>query len=77
MPFESLGKLVLIVGVVIALVGLGIMLAGRVPFLGSLPGDVAFERGGTKVYLPIATSIVVSIVLTVVVNVALGIFGRR
>ena len=77
MPFDSLGKMLLVVGLVIAVVGAGIMLAGRVPFLGSLPGDLSFERAGVKVYIPIVTSIVLSIVLTVVLNLVFGIFGRR
>ena len=77
MPFDSLGKLLLVVGLVIAVVGVGIMLAGRVPFLGSLPGDLSFERDGVRVSIPIATSIVVSIILTVVLNLVFGIFGRR
>jgi hypothetical protein len=77
MPFDSLGKMLLLFGVTIALVGAGIMLAGRVPFLGNLPGDLSFGRDGSRVYVPIATSIVISLVLTVVVNVLLGVFGRR
>jgi hypothetical protein len=77
MPFDSLGKLLLVIGVVVALVGAGIMLAGRVPFLGSLPGDISFERGGTRVSFPIVTSVVVSIVLTVVLNLVLGVLNRR
>jgi hypothetical protein len=77
MPFDSLGKMVLLLGLALALVGAGIMLVGRLPFLGNLPGDLSFGRDGFKVYLPIATSIVISIVLTIVVNVALGVFGRR
>ena len=47
------------------------------PFLGNLPGDLSFERGGVRVWIPIGTSIVVSILLTVVLNLALGLFGRR
>jgi hypothetical protein len=76
-PFDSLGKMLVLLGLAIVLVGGVIMLAGRLPFLGSLPGDLSFERGGVRVYIPIVTSIVVSIVLTVVLNVALGLFGRR
>lgn len=77
MPFESLGKMLLALGLVIALVGGFIMLGGRLPFFGSLPGDLTFERGGGRIYLPIATSIVLSIVLTVVLNLVFGLFGRR
>jgi hypothetical protein len=77
MPFDSLGKTLLVVGLVIAVVGVGIMLAGRVPFLGNLPGDISYERDGVRVSFPIVTSILVSIVLTIVLNVVFGILGRR
>jgi hypothetical protein len=55
------GKLLLIVGVVIAGVGL-LMMAGA-PF-GRLPGDFTFRKGNAVFYFPLATSIVVSIILT-------------
>jgi hypothetical protein len=76
-PFDSFGKLLVVLGLVIAVVGAAIMLVGRLPFLSSLPGPLTFEVGGVRVYLPIVASILVSIVLTVVLNVALGLFGRR
>jgi hypothetical protein len=69
--------MLLLMGLVIAVTGLAFMLAGRVPFLGSLPGDISFERSGGRVYIPIVTSIVVSIVLTVVLNLVVGLFNRR
>lgn len=77
MPFDSLGKMLLIMGLVIAAVGAVMMLGGRVPFLGNLPGDLTFERDGFRISIPIVTSIVISIVLTVVLNLVLGLFGRR
>jgi hypothetical protein len=69
--------MLLVLGLVIAVVGGIIMLGGRLPFLGNLPGDLTFERGGGRVYVPIASSIVVSILLTVVLNLVFGLFGRR
>ncbi|MGE3908617.1 MAG: DUF2905 domain-containing protein [Chloroflexota bacterium] len=77
MPFENLGKLLLVLGLVIAVIGGVIMLGGRLPFFGNVPGDLSFERGGVRVYIPIVTSIVLSIVLTVVLNLVFGLFGRR
>ena len=77
MPFDSFGRMLLVLGLVIAVVGVGIMFAGRIPFFGSLPGDLSFERGGVRFSIPIVTSIVVSIVLTVVLNLVFGLFGRR
>jgi len=76
-PFDSLGKMLVVLGLVMALVGAGIMLFGRVPFLGNLPGPLSFEVGGVRVYIPIVASIVLSVVLTVVLNVAFGLFNRR
>jgi uncharacterized protein HemY len=56
-----MGKALVVVGLVIAAIGAGIMLG--VP-LGRLPGDIAVRRGHFSFYFPLTTSIVVSIVLT-------------
>lgn len=71
----SLGRMLLVVGAVLALVGLGLILAERFPGLriGRLPGDIRVERGNSRFYFPLATSILLSIILTLV----LWIFRRR
>ena len=51
-------------GVVLALVGGALMLFGRF----HLPGDFTFRSGNVTIFIPIATSIILSIVLTVAVN---------
>ena len=63
----ELGRVLLIVGIVLVVVGGLALLGVRLPF-GRLPGDIAIEgeRGG--IYIPIATMIIVSIVLTIAVN---------
>jgi len=68
----ELGRVLLIIGIVLAVVGGLAMLGVRLPF-GRLPGDIAIEgeRGG--VYIPIVTMIVISVILTVIVNL----FMRR
>ena len=60
----EIGRIVLVVGAVLVVVGLLSMLGVRLPF-GRLPGDIAIdgERGG--VYFPIVTMIIVSVILTV------------
>jgi hypothetical protein len=55
------GKLLVIVGIIIAGVGLLVMMG--LP-IGRLPGDISFRRGNTTVYFPLATSIIASILLT-------------
>lgn len=77
MPLDSLGRMLLVFGILIAVVGVFFMLGGRIPLLGNLPGDLSFERGNTRFSFPIVTSIVVSIVLTIVLNVAFRLFGRQ
>ena len=66
----ELGRILLIAGVVLVVVGGLAVLGVRLPF-GRLPGDIAIEgeRGGF--YFPIVTMIVVSIVLTVLFNLFL------
>jgi uncharacterized protein HemY len=58
-----MGKLLVLIGLAIAAVGLAIMLG--VP-LGRLPGDIAVRRGNFSFYFPIVTSIVLSILLTLI-----------
>lgn len=77
-PFEfgSLGRLLLLLAVVIAIIGLVLILIGNIPFLGRLPGDIVIRRGGGTFFFPIVTSIVLSVVLTIVINLVLW-FWRR
>ena len=67
MIFSGLGKILIVAGVMLVVVGLIISLGGRFG-LGQLPGDLAWRRGNTSVYFPVVTSIVVSVVLTILLN---------
>jgi hypothetical protein len=68
----ELGRVLLVIGIVLVVVGGLAALGVRLPF-GRLPGDIAIEgeRGG--IYIPLGTMILVSLVLTVLFNV----FFRR
>lgn len=74
MPFSDPGKLLVVVGLVIALVG-GVILVARRLGLGQLPGDVTVSGGAFSLFFPIVTCIVISIVLTVVLNIVLRLRG--
>jgi hypothetical protein len=63
----DLGRILLVVGVVIALVGGALMLFGRL----HLPGDFTFRSGNLTIYIPIATSIILSVLLTIALNLLL------
>ena len=62
---SSVGKSLLVIGLVIAAIGAAIMLG--VP-LGRLPGDIAVKRGNFSFYFPLTTSIVLSILLTLLLS---------
>lgn len=68
--------MLIIVGILIVAAGLAITLAGRIPLLGRLPGDLTVQGDRWTVYAPIATSIVLSVVLTVALNL-IAWLGRR
>jgi hypothetical protein len=61
---QDFGKLLFIVGLAIALVGILIIFAGKIPWIGRLPGDILVRRDNFTFYFPITTSVLVSILLT-------------
>jgi hypothetical protein len=69
----DIGKLLIAFGLLIAGVGVVLVLAGRVPWIGRLPGDIHLQRGNWTFYFPLATSLLVSAVLTLIV----WLLGRR
>ena len=63
----ELGKLLVGLGAVVAVLGIVLMLVGRTNLpLGRLPGDFLYRGKNTTIYFPLATSVVVSVVLSVV-----------
>ena len=66
----ELGRVLLVIGLVLVVIGGLAMLGVRLPF-GRLPGDIAIagERGGF--YFPIVTMLVVSVILTILLNLFL------
>jgi membrane protein implicated in regulation of membrane protease activity len=69
----EIGKLLIIVGGFIVVVGLVLFLGVRIPFLGRLPGDISVDRGNVHFYFPIVTCLLLSLVLTLLLNL----FFRR
>jgi hypothetical protein len=72
----TIGKLLLIVGGTLALLGGLLWLISKAPFLGHLPGDIRIEKPGLTCLIPLASSIILSIVLTIVLNVILRLINR-
>ncbi|ABS27741.1 DUF2905 domain-containing protein [Anaeromyxobacter sp. Fw109-5] len=71
----GLGRMLLVTGALVALVGALLLVAERFPGLriGRLPGDLSVERDGFRFYFPLGTSIVLSIVLSLL----FWLLGRR
>lgn len=72
-----LGKMLLLFGLLMVLLGLVLLLAGhfwgKVPWLGRLPGDIHIQRGNWTFYFPLATCLAISVALTLLFSL----FGRR
>lgn len=71
MDLSLVGRGLLVAGLVMAGVGLSLMLAPRLPWLGRLPGDFSVQAGQATVFVPLATTIILSIVLTLILNLVL------
>jgi hypothetical protein len=64
-PFRELGKLLLVMGAVLALAGALLMLGARLPFrLGRLPGDIVYQGRHGSFYFPVVTCLILSLALT-------------
>jgi hypothetical protein len=61
-----MGKILIIIGLVLIVSGLVIQYSDRLSFLGKLPGDIRIEKENFSVYIPLATSILISILLSAV-----------
>ena len=70
---NDIGKILVGFGLLIALTGVVLVLGGRVPWIGRLPGDIHIQRGNFIFYFPLATSLLLSVVLTLLLYVV----GRR
>jgi len=65
---ENPGKILMLLGGVLLAAGALLTLAGKVGWLGRLPGDFRFERNGVSFYFPLATCLILSAILTLLLN---------
>lgn len=69
----QMGKMLILIGCCFIAAGVYFYFGGKLSFLGKLPGDIHFTRGGTEVYFPIVTCLLVSVIGTIILNL----FFRR
>jgi hypothetical protein len=72
MNWVDTGRFLIIAGAVIIVIGLLFTVADKIP-IGRLPGDLRFGSGRMRIYVPLATSILLSAVVTIILNF----FGKR
>ncbi len=70
---SQIGKMLIIAGGVMILIGVVFAVGAKIPFVGKLPGDFTFKGKNFTIHLPLATGIVLSIIITIILNL----FGRR
>ena len=64
---RSMGLLVIVGGFVVIVVGL-LIYSGALGWFGRLPGDIRYESGGVRVYIPIVSMLLISVALTLIFN---------
>jgi hypothetical protein len=74
---STIGRWLLIFGVIVAAAGGLLWLADRLGLpLGRLPGDIRIEREGFSCFVPLASSILISVLLTLAINLLARWFSR-
>jgi hypothetical protein len=60
------GKTLIYLGLALVVLGLIVSFAGKIPWLGHLPGDIYIQRGRFTFYFPLTTCILISVIITLV-----------
>lgn len=61
---SGIGKLLIISGCLMALVGIVLVFSDKIPWLGRLPGDISIKRENFSFYFPLTTCILISLLLS-------------
>ena len=63
---SELGRMMVLAGAVILAAGLVVMLLGKIPYIGKLPGDIVIKKESFSFYFPLTTCLLLSILLSVI-----------
>jgi hypothetical protein len=61
---SDLGKMLIVIGAVSIVLGVLLTVAGKISWLGRLPGDIVIERGTFRFYFPLASCVIASVVIS-------------
>lgn len=62
--FGLIGKIFIVFGLIMLTVGAIIMFAGRIPWIGRLPGDIYIQKKNFTFYFPLTTSVIISVLIS-------------
>jgi len=65
----GIGKLFVVLGIILIVIGLTFMFGEKIPYIGRLPGDILIKKEKFSFYFPITTSIIISIILTLLFSI--------
>lgn len=65
---QPLGKLMIIAGGILIVVGVLFLFGDKIPLIGMLPGDIVIRKKNVTIYIPIVTSILLSVLLTILLS---------
>jgi hypothetical protein len=63
---EPMGRVLIVIGLLIAVVGLVMVFGSRIPVLGHLPGDITIKGENVTIFIPLGTMLVVSVLASLV-----------
>ena len=63
-PLGTLGKILVLFGLILAGIGLLLIWSDKIPWVGRLPGDLYVKKKNFTFYFPLATSLLISVILT-------------
>lgn len=69
MAIDSIGKSLIFFGVILIVLGSILVIFGKLPWFGRLPGDIIIKKEGVTLYFPVVTMILLSLLLTVLFNI--------
>ncbi len=69
MDWQSIGRLLIGIGVLFLFLGIILVGFGKFFHIGSLPGDIVYKRGNFTFYFPIVTCIIISIIISILVRI--------
>ncbi len=61
---NSIGRMLVLFGSIVMLVGLAFIFAGKIPWLGKLPGDIYIQKKNFTFFFPLMTSVIISAILS-------------